>query len=129
MPEGGPSSSAAPPIVSSRGDRAELSHLSRLLRAFRHRNYRLFFAGQLISLVGTFLTQVATVWLVYRLTKQPWVLGVVGFAAQIPMFFRGPFGGVWVDRLNRRSLLVVTQILAMLQSFALAILAFTHISI
>src|SRR4051812_45451747 len=82
---------------------------SQILRALRHRNYRLFFGGQLISLIGTFLTQVATVWLVYDLTKNPWWLGVAGFAGQIPMFVLAPFGGVWVDRWNRRKLLVITQ--------------------
>jgi MFS family permease len=94
--------------------------LSRLLRAFRHRNYRLFFAGQIVSLVGTFLSQVAVSWLVYRLTKQAWLLGLVGFAGQIPMFLLAPFAGVWVDRWERRRLLVITQALSMIQSFGLA---------
>src|SRR5947209_10918465 len=97
-----------------------------MLRAFRHRNYRLFFAGQVVSLVGTFLTQVATTWLVYHLTGKAWLLGVVGFAGQIPMFALAPFAGVWVDRWNRRRLIVVTQTLAMLQSFALALLTFRY---
>lgn len=97
-----------------------------LLRALRHRNYRLFFAGQLVSLVGTFLTQVATLWLVYSMTHKAWVLGVVGFAGQIPMFVLAPFAGVWADRVNRQKLLVVTQTLAMLQSLALAYLALSH---
>jgi MFS family permease len=96
------------------------SRLAAMLRAFRHRNYRLFFAGQLISLVGTFLTQVATVWLVYHITGNEWLLGVVGFASQIPMFVLAPFAGVWVDRWNRHRLIITTQTLAMLQSFALA---------
>ncbi len=65
--------------------------LELLVRAFRHRNYRLFFGGQIVSLVGTFLTQVATIWLVYRLTGSPWLLGVVGFASQAPMFLLSPF--------------------------------------
>ncbi len=98
-----------------------------LLRALRHRNYRLFFAGQLVSLVGTFLTQVATLWLVYSMTHKAWVLGVVGFAGQIPMFVLAPFAGVWADRVNRQKLLVATQTLAMVQSFALAYLALTHL--
>jgi MFS family permease len=100
-----------------------------LFRALRSRNYRLFFVGQMISLVGTFLTQIATVWLVYRLTKNPLMLGTVAFAGQIPLFFLAPFGGVWVDRWNKRNLLVITQILAGLQSLALAILALTHIEV
>ena len=96
------------------------------LRALRHRNYRLFFGGQSISLIGTWMTRIATSWLVYRLTDSAWLLGVVGFAGQIPTFLLAPFAGVWVDRLNRHRLLVVTQVLAMLQSFALAVLALSN---
>ena len=94
-----------------------------LLRALRSRNYRLFFGGQSISLIGTWMTRIATAWLVYRLTHSAFLLGVVGFAGQIPTFFLGPFAGVWVDRWNRHRTLVVTQVLSMLQSFALAVLA------
>jgi len=97
------------------------------LRALRSRNYRLFFTGQSISLIGTWMTQVATSWLVYRLTGSAWLLGVVGFASRIPTFFLAPFAGVWVDRWNRHRTLVVTQILSMLQSFALAGLALAGI--
>jgi MFS family permease len=89
-------------------------------RALRHRNFRLFFTGQSISLIGTWMTRVATSWLVYRLTGSALLLGVVGFAGQIPTFLLAPFAGVWVDRLNRRKLLVWTQALAGLQSLALA---------
>ncbi|MBV8781878.1 MAG: MFS transporter [Phycisphaerae bacterium] len=98
-----------------------------MLRSLRHRNFRLYFGGQFISLVGTFLTQTATVWLVFRLTHSAWWLGLVGFVGQLPLFLLSPLAGVWVDRLNRRKLLVITQTLAMLQSFALAVLALTHI--
>lgn len=91
-------------------------------RALRHRNYRLFFSGQSISLIGTWLTRVATAWLVYRLTHSAFVLGMVGFAGQLPTFLLAPFAGVWVDRLNRHRVLVVTQALAALQSAALAVL-------
>ncbi len=98
-----------------------------MIRAFRHRNYRLFFAGQLVSLVGTFLTQVATVWLVYHITGNAWWLGVVGFAGQVPMFVLAPFAGVWVDRWNRQRLIIITQTLAMLQSFGLAALTYFFI--
>jgi len=94
-----------------------------LARALRHRNYRLFFGGQSLSLIGTWLTRVATSWLVYRLTGSTLALGVVGFASQIPTFFVAPLAGVWVDRWNRHRVLVVTQALAMLQSAALAALA------
>jgi MFS family permease len=99
----------------------------RLLRALGHRNYRLFFAGQGVSLVGTWITRVATSWLVYRLTDSAAMLGIVGFASQIPTFVLAPFAGVWVDRLNRYRVLVATQVLAMLQSFALAGLALAGI--
>ncbi len=93
-----------------------------MLRALRHRNYRLFFAGQTVSLVGTWMTRIATSWLVYRLTGSALLLGLVGFAGQIPSFLLAPFAGVLVDRWNRHRLLVVTQVLAMLQSAALAVL-------
>lgn len=101
--------------------------LKRVLRALRHRNYRLFFGGQSISLIGTWLTRIATSWLVYRLTKSALLLGVVGFAGQIPTFLLAPFAGVLVDRWNRHRILVVTQILSMLQSLLLALLALTDV--
>src|SRR5215469_12799209 len=94
-----------------------------VLRALRHRNYRLFYGGQSISLVGTWMTRVATGWLVYRLTKSAFLLGLVGFSGQIPFLILGPVAGVWVDRWNRHRVLVVTQVPSMLQSFALAVLA------
>src|SRR6266566_679969 len=101
--------------------------LARLLRALRHRNYRLYFAGQGISLVRTWLTQVATSWLVYRLTHSTLLLGLVAFAGQIPLFILAPFTGVLVDRWNRHRILIITQTIAMLQSLALAYLALRHI--
>ena len=93
-----------------------------IARALRHRNYRLFFTGQSISLIGTWLTKVATAWLVYRLTGSAWLLGVVGFAGQIPTFVLAPLAGVLVDRWDRRRVLLATQALAMLQSALLAAL-------
>ncbi len=96
-------------------------------RALRHRNFRLFFGGQSISLIGTWMTRIATAWLVYRLTGSAWLLGIVGFCGQIPTFLLAPFAGVWVDRLNRRHVLVVTQTLAMVQSLVLAALTLTHV--
>jgi MFS family permease len=95
---------------------------SRLTRALRHRNYRLFFGGQSISLVGTWITRVATSWLVYRLTGSELLLGVVGFCGQIPTMLLAPFAGVIVDRTDRHRMLVVTQALSMLQSAALGYL-------
>ena len=91
-----------------------------VFRALRNRNYRLFFSGQTVSLVGTWITRVATSWLVYRLTGSVLLLGVVGFFGQIPTLILAPFSGVLVDRWNRHRILVVTQVLSMLQSFALA---------
>ncbi len=95
-------------------------------RALRHRNFRLFFGGQSISLIGTWMTRIATAWLVYRLTKSALLLGTVSFAGQIPTFLLAPFAGVLMDRLDRRQVLVWTQTLAMLQSLALAVLTLTH---
>ena len=98
------------------------SRVSHAWRALRHRNFRLFFGGQSISLIGTWMTRIATAWLVYRLTHSALLLGTVSFAGQIPTFLLAPFAGVWVDRLNRRQVLVWTQTLAMVQSLALAAL-------
>jgi len=110
------------PTISS-FDTDKSSRLEFMLRALRHRNYRLFFTGQMVSLIGTWMTQIAMTWLVYSLTKSPLMLGVVAFAGQIPSFVMGPFAGVIVDRWPRHRLLVGTQICAMIQSFALAFLA------
>jgi MFS family permease len=100
--------------------------VGRLGRALRHRNYRLFFAGQGISVMGTWLTRFATVWMAYRLTGSALVLGLVGFFGQAPTSILAPFAGVMVDRWNRHRTIVVTQIAAMLQSAALAAFALTH---
>ncbi|HEY2065188.1 MAG TPA: MFS transporter [Gemmatimonadaceae bacterium] len=96
----------------------------RLTRALASRNYRLFFGGQTVSLVGTWITRVATSWLVYRLTGSVFLLGVVSFCGQIPTLLLAPFAGVIVDRSDRHRILVVTQVLSMLQSLALAVLTF-----
>src|SRR6202048_3404757 len=85
---------------------AQNSGLSHAWRAMRHRNFRLFFGGQSISLIGTWMTRVATSWLVYRLTKSSLLLGTVGFAGQIPTFLLAPFAGVIIDRIDRRKVLV-----------------------
>lgn len=89
-------------------------------RALRHRNFKLFVSGQSISLIGTWMTRLATSWLVYRLTHSALLLGVVGFAGQIFTFLLAPFAGVWVERMDRRRLLVWTQAAAAVQSLALA---------
>src|ERR1700733_13854417 len=90
------------------------------LRALRHRNFRLFFCGQSLSLIGTWMTRLATSWLVYRLTGSPFLLGVVTFSSQIPTFLLGPVAGVWADRWERRRVLLITQALAAIQSLILA---------
>lgn len=106
------------------------SGVSHAWRALRHRNFRLFFGGQTISLIGTWMTRVATGWLVYRLTGSALLLGMVSFAGQIPTFLLAPFAGVWVDRLDRRQVLVWTQALSMVQSLTLAALTLSgHITI
>lgn len=96
-------------------------------RALRHRNFRLFFSGQSISLIGSWMTRIATSWLVYRLTGSALLLGIVGFSGQILTFLLAPFAGVFVDRLDRRKLLVWTQALAAVQSLAMAALTLAHI--
>lgn len=93
-------------------------------RALRHRNFRLFFLGQGVSLVGTWVTRIATSWLVWRLTHSEWDLGLVSFAGLAPTLLFGPLGGVFADRFSRHRLLLLTQWLSMLQSGALALLAF-----
>jgi MFS family permease len=96
--------------------------MTRITRALRSRNYRLFFSGQSLSLIGTWITRVATSWLVYRLTGSELLLGLVGFCGQLPTMLLAPFAGVLVDRWDRHRLLVVTQALSLLQSLALAVL-------
>src|SRR4051812_839216 len=110
-------------IRSRSGRSGNADRMAQLTRALRHRNYRLFFAGQTLSLVGTWITRIATSWLVYRLTGSALLLGVVGFCGQIPTLVLAPIAGVFVDRWNRHRVLVVTQVLSMLQSLALAVLA------
>jgi len=101
--------------------------LNHITRALRHRNYRLFFGGQSISLIGTWITRIATSWLVYRLTGSELLLGVVGFCSSIPLLILAPFAGVLVDRWDRHRILVITQVLSALQSAALAVLALMNV--
>jgi MFS family permease len=102
------------------------SKLPASLRAFRHRNYQLFFGGQLISVCGTWMQSVAQSWLVYRLTGSAVLLGFVSFAQLIPVFLLSPVGGAVADRKSRHRILVVTQVVAMLLAFVLAALTLTH---
>jgi len=93
-----------------------------IVRSLRYRNYRLFFYGQSISLIGTWIQRITVPWLVYRLTGSVFLLGLVGFAGQIPTFLMSPFAGVLIDRWNRHKILVITQILALIQALILAVL-------
>jgi MFS family permease len=114
-------------MASLSADRMESSDGPRITRALKSRNFRLFFGGQTISLVGTWITRIATSWLVYRLTGSVLLLGVVGFCGQIPTLILAPFAGVLVDRWNRHRILLVTQALSMLQSTLLAVLTLTGV--
>ena len=111
----------------SRSLKNAVGSISHAWRALRHRNFQLFFFGQSISVIGNWMTKLATSWLVYRLTHSVLLLGVVSFAGQFISFALGPFAGVWVERLNRRKLLVWTQALAAIQSLALAALTLAHV--
>ena len=109
------------PVVNERQERT-----SSTWRALRHRNFQLFFGGQLISLTGTWMQSVAQSWLVYRVTGSATLLGMVGFCSQIPVFLFAPVGGVVADRRNRHRILVATQATAMVLAFVLAALTLTH---
>ena len=104
-----------------------MREVSHSWRALRHRNFKLFFFGQSISVIGTWMTRLATAWLVYRLTHSALLLGVVSFSGQIVSFLLGPLAGVWVERMERRRLLVITQAAGTAQSLALAALTLTHV--
>src|SRR5882672_11748885 len=91
-------------------------------RALRHRNFQLFFSGQLISLIGTWMQTVAQSWLVYKMTGSGLQLGAVGFASQIPVFLVAPLGGIVADRFNRHRVVIGTQISCMILAFVLAAL-------
>jgi len=96
-------------------------------RALRSRNYRLYFSGQCVSLVGTWMQQLAQSWLVYRLTNSVFLLGLVGFASQVPALFITPFAGVLIDKMNTRRILVATQTLSMVQALCMWLLVFLNI--
>src|SRR5215468_10097140 len=98
------------------------SRVPHTFRALRHRNFRLFISGQIVSLVGTWMQNVAQSWLVYRLTHSELLLGTTWFCAQIAVFALGPLGGLAADRVSRRKVVILTQTLMMLQAFAMAAL-------
>ncbi len=118
---------SAPATTSDSREISLLASISHAWRALRHRNFKLFFLGQSISVIGTWMTRLATSWLVYRLTHSALLLGIVSFAGQIISFALGPIAGVWVERVNRRKLLVWTQTAAAVQSLAMAALTLAHV--
>jgi MFS family permease len=103
------------------------SRLSVAFRALRHRNFQLFFGGQLISLIGTWMQTIAQAWLVYRLTGSAAQLGLIGFAGQIPVFLMAPVGGAVADRFSRHKIVIGMQVSSMLLAFALAFLTLAHV--
>jgi MFS family permease len=101
--------------------------ISHSLRAFRHRNFRLFFFGQSFGIIGYWVQQIAMAWLVYRLTGSAWLLGVTAFAGQAAVLVLAPFGGLWADRVNRRKLIAVAQAIAAVPAFTLALLTWLDV--
>jgi MFS family permease len=99
-----------------------LKNIKHTFRALRHRNYALYFSGQSVSLIGTWMQQMAISWLTYRITNSPFMLGLIGFLGQIPTLIFTPFAGVFADKYNRRRILILTQILEMVQAFVFAAL-------
>ncbi|MGH9759132.1 MAG: MFS transporter, partial [Candidatus Acidiferrales bacterium] len=111
-----------PPELPERASAATQSRIPAMLRALRYRNFQLFFGGQLISLVGTWMDNIAEAWLVYRLTGSSLLLGTVAFAGQIPVFLLAPIGGMVADRWNRRYIVIATQASSMVLAMILALL-------
>lgn len=110
----------------SQNPTTEPSAIKTVFRSLKYRNYRLFFSGQSLSLIGTWIQRLAIPWLVYQLTDSAFLLGVVGFAAQVPIFLLSPLAGVLTDRWDRYRILLTVQVLAMIQAFILTALYFTH---
>ena len=116
--------------LSEPGAAPRFAQVAQSFRALRHRNFRLFIGGQIVSLVGTWMQRVAESWLVYRLTHSELLLGTAWFCSQIAVFALGPLGGVVADRVSRQKLVIWTQVLSMLQAFALAALTLTgHVQV
>jgi MFS family permease len=111
---------ATPPELRGPRDEDNRLGLRNTLRALRHRNFQLFFSGQLVSLVGTWMQNIAQDWLVYRLTGSSLLLGVVGFVSQIPIFLLAPVAGIVADRWNRHRIIIATQTTSMLLALTLA---------
>jgi MFS family permease len=117
------STSATPGVPSAAGSTLRWQEAG---RALRHRNFQLFFGGQLISLIGTWMQTVAQSWLVYKLTGSGLLLGAVGFASQIPVFLVAPLGGITADRMNRQRVVIATQTASMILALILAVLTLEH---
>jgi MFS family permease len=118
---------ARAPIADNTPDSSPRSRFRDMVRSLRHRNFQLFFSGQLISLVGTWMQNVAQAWLVYQMTSSSLLLGVVSFAGQIPIFILSPLGGLAADRWNRHKIVIGTQVASMLLAFVLAALTLLHL--
>jgi MFS family permease len=108
------------------GDSTKIQRIRGSVRALRHRNYRIYFFAMLVSFTGTWMQTVAQSWLIYRLSGSAWLLGLVGFVSQVPVFVFAPVGGVLADRHSRRRIVILTQTLAMAQALVLAALTLTH---
>jgi len=122
------STASSPGAAPSQGRAASGNDgLPSTLRALKHRNFQLFISGQLISLIGTWMQNVAQAWLVYRITGSSLLLGAVGFASQIPVFLFAPVGGIVADRYNRQRVVIGTQVASMILAFILAVLTLTHL--
>ena len=117
----------SPPNAGLLQDSNPRSRLKDMFRSLRHRNFQLFFSGQMISLIGTWMQNIAQAWLVYSMTGSALLLGVVGFAGQIPIFIFAPLGGLAADRWNRHRVVICTQVASMILAFALAALTLMHI--
>src|ERR1700690_1001571 len=113
-------------IVDEAANKATPSRFATTLRALRHRNFQLFFGGQLISLIGTWMQSVAQAWLVYRLNGSGLLLGAVGFSSQFPVFLVAPIGGITADRVNRQRLVIATQTASMILAGILAWLTLSN---
>ena len=121
------SSSATPDSPQNALASVPKTRLRATLRALQHRNFQLFFSGQLISLIGTWMQSVAQSWLVYRLTGSSLLLGSVGFASQFPVFLVAPLGGIVADRWNRQKVVIGTQTASMVLAFVLSLLTLTGV--
>src|SRR5271157_1359869 len=124
--QGGPGRDPLP-AVRMTSSMAPTSKLSTALRSLRHRNYQLFFGGQFISVIGTWMQNVAQAWLVYRLSHSSFLLGLTGFAGQIPVFLLAALGGYAADRWSRHRILVGTQTASMLLAFGLSAIMFSRV--